>query len=96
MKSINFKDDSFAEYNEKSNEKDPKFKVGDHVRISKFKNVFAKGYTPNWREEIFIVKKVKNTVPWTYVTSDLNGEEIVGSFYEKELQKTNQKELRIE
>ena len=96
MKSINFKDDSFAEYNEKSNEKDPKFKVGDHVRISKFKNVFAKGYTPNWSEEIFIVKKVKNTVPWTYVTSDLNGEEIVGSFYEKELQKTNQKELRIE
>ena len=47
---VNVKDDSLAEYNEKSNEKDPKFKVGDHVRISKFKNVFAKGYTPNWRE----------------------------------------------
>ena len=90
----------FAEYNgiafnEESNEKDPKFKVGDHVRISKFKNVFAKVYTPNWREEIFIVKKIKGTVPWTYIINDLNGEEIVGSFYEKELQKTNQKEFRI-
>ena len=92
---------SFAEYNgiafnEESNEKDPKFKAGDHVSISKFKNVFAKSYTPNWSEEIFIVKKIKNTVPWTYVISDLNDEEIVGSFYEKELQKTNQKEFRIE
>ena len=96
MKPTDFKSDSFAEYNEKSNKKDPKFKVGDHVRISKFKNVFAKGYTPNWSEEIFVVKKVKNTVPWTYVISDLNGEEIVGSFYEKELQKNNQKEFRIE
>ena len=59
MKPINVKDDSFAESNEKSNEKDPKFKVGDHVRISKFKNVFAKGYTPNWSEGIFVVKKIK-------------------------------------
>ena len=96
MKPVDVESDSFAEYNEKSNEKDPKFKVGDHVRISKFKNVFAKGYSPNWSEEIFIVKKIKNTVPWTYVISDLNGEEIVGSFYKKELQKTNQKEFRIE
>ena len=96
MKPVDVGRNSFAEYNEKSNEKDPKFKVGDHVRISKFKNVFVKGYTPNWSEEIFIVEKIKNTVPWTYVISDLNGEEIVGSFYEKELQKTNQKEFRIE
>ena len=58
MKPVDVGDDSFAEYNEKSNEKYPKFKVGDHVRISKFKNVFAKGYTPNWSEEIF-VKKIK-------------------------------------
>ena len=76
--------------------KNPKFRVGDHVRISKFKNVFAKGYAPNWSEEIFLVKKIKNTVPWTYVISDLNGEEIVRSFYEKELKITNQKEFRIE
>ena len=96
MKPIDVGDDSFAEYNEESNEKDPKFKVGDHVRISKLKNVFAKRYTPNWSEEIFIIKKIKNTVPWTYVISDLNGEEIVGSFYEKELQKTNQREFIIQ
>ena len=96
MKPIIVGDDSFAEYNEESNEENHKFKVGDHVRISKYKNVFAKGYAPNWSEEIFSVKKIKNTVPWTYVISDLNGKETVGSFYEKELQKTNQKEFRIE
>ena len=91
MKPINAKDDYFAEYNEKSNEKDPTFKIGDQVRISNFKNVFAKGYTPSWSEEILVAKKIKNTVPWIYVISDLNGEEIVASFYQKELQKTNQK-----
>ena len=51
---------------------------------------------PNWSEEVFVIKKVKNTVPWTYVIKDLNGEEIIGTFYEKELQKTNQEEFRIE
>ena len=71
------------------------FKVGDHVRIFKYKNIFAKEYTPNWSEETFVIKKVKSTVPWTYVINDLNGEEIIGTFYEKELQKTNQKEFRI-
>ena len=95
MKPVDVKSDSFAEYNEESNEKDSKFKVGDHVRISKYKNIFAKGYAPNWSEEIFVVKKIQNTVPWTYVICDLNDEETVGSFYEKELQKTNQKEFRI-
>ena len=96
MEPIDVKNDSFAEYNEEFNEKDSKFKVNDHVRISKYKNIFAKGYVPNWSEEIFVVKKIKSTVPWTYVISDLNGEEIIGSFYEKKLQKTNQKEFRIE
>ena len=67
MKPINVKNDSFAEYYEESNEKDPKFKVNGHVRISKYKNIFAKGYAPNWSEEIFVVKKIKNTVPWTLV-----------------------------
>ena len=76
--------------------KNPKFKVGDNVRISKYKNVFAKGYTPNWSEEDFINNKIKNTVPWTYAISDLNDEEITGSFYEKELQKTSQEKFRIE
>ena len=79
-----------------SNDKDPMFKVGDHVRICKYKKSFAKGYTPNWSEEVFVIKKVKNAVPWTYVINDLNGEEIIGTFYEKELQKTNQQEFRIE
>ena len=78
------------------NDKDPKFKVGGHVRISKLKNIFGKGYTPNWSEEVFVIKKVKNTVPWTYVINDLNGEEIIGTFYEKKLQTTNQQEFRIE
>ena len=64
--------------------------------MSKYKNIFAKGYTPNWSEEVFVSNNIKNTVPWTYVINYLNGEEITGSFYEKELQNTNQKEFRIE
>ena len=78
------------------NDKNPKFKVNDQVRISKHKNIFAKWYMPNWSEEIFIIKKIKNTVPWTYVLNDLNGEEIIGTFYENELQATNQQEFRVE
>ena len=77
--------DDEAAYVEESNEKDARFGVGDCVRISKFKNIFAKGYTPNWSKEIFIVSKVKNTVPWTYELKDLNDEEIIGSFYDREL-----------
>ena len=96
MEPIDVTDDSYAAYNEDFNKKDPKFKVGDHVRISKYKNIFAKGYAPIWSEEVFVAIKIKNTVPWTYVASDLNGEEITGSFYEKELQKTSQEEFRIE
>ena len=96
IKPIDVADDSNAQYNKDFNKKDPKFKVGDHVRISKYKNIFAKRYTPNWSEEAFVVSKIKNTVPWTYVVSDLNGEEITGSFYEKELQKTSQEKFRIE
>ena len=88
--------DSYAEYNEDPNEKDPKFKVGDYVSISKYKKVFAKGYTKNSSEEVFVVNKIKNTVPWTYVISYLNGEKITGSFYEKEFQKTSQEKFRIE
>ena len=96
MKPIDVTGDSYVEYNENFNKKCPKFKVNDHARIPKYKNIFAKGYVPNWSEEVFIVNKIKNTVPWTYTISDLNGEQIFGSFYEKELQKTNQKEFRIE
>ena len=96
MKPVVDKSDSYDEYNVDSNEEDPKFKAADHVRISKYKNIFAKGYTPNCSEEVLAVSKIKNTFPWTYVISDLNGEEIVGTFFEKELQRTNQKAFRIE
>ena len=90
MKPVDVKDNTYIDsmefYSEKEvNDRDPKFKVGDCVKISKYKNIFGKGYTPNWSEEVFVIKKVKNTVPSTYVINDLNGEEIIGTFYEKEL-----------
>ena len=91
MKPIHVKDNTYIVSKKEVNDKNPKFKVGDHVRISKYKNIFAKGYAPNWSEEVFIIIKIKNTVRWTYVINDLNGKEITGTFYEKELQKTNQK-----
>ena len=96
MKPFAVKYNTYINIGKDVNDKDPKFKVGDHVRISKYKNIFARGYTPNWSEEIFVIKEIKNTVPWTYVINDLNGEEIIGTFHEKELQKTNQQEFRME
>ena len=96
MKPIDITDDSYPQYNEDFIKKDPKFKVGDHVRISKYKNIFAKGYARNWSEEVFVLSGIKNTIPWTYVVSDLNDEEITGSFYKKKLQKNNQEKFRIE
>ena len=84
MKPVDVKDNTYIDFKKDVNDKNPKFKVGDHVRISKFKNIFAKGYMPNWYEEIFVISKIKNTVPWTYVINDLNGEEIVDTFYENE------------
>ena len=83
MKPVDVKDNTYIDF--KKEVKNPKFKVGDHVRISKYKNIFAKGYMPNWSEEIFIIKKIKTTVPWAYVINDLNGDEIIGTFYENEL-----------
>ena len=96
MKPIDVKDNTYVDSKKEVNDKDPKFKVGDHVRISKYKNIFAKGYTPNWSEEVFVISKIKHTVPWTYVINNINGEEITRTFYEKELHKTNQKEFRIQ
>ena len=96
MKPIDVKDNTYIDFSKDVNDKVSKFKVGDHVRTSKYKNIFAKGYTPNWSEEDSVIKKVKNTVPWTHVINDLNGEEIIGIFYKKEQQKTNPQELRIE
>ena len=75
-------------YIDEHNEKSAKFKIGDRVRISKFKNIFAKGYTPNWSKEIFIVNKINDTVPYTYNLKDLDDEEIICSFYDRELQKS--------
>ena len=82
MKPADVKDNTYIDStelhsNKEVNDKDPKFKVGDHVRISKYKTIFSKGYTPNWSGEVFVIKKVRNTVPWTYVINDLTGEEIV-------------------
>ena len=96
MKPIDVKDNTYIDFSKEVNDNDPKFKVCDHVRISKYKNIFVKGYTPNWSEEVFVIKKNENTVPWTYVIDDLNGEEITGTFYEKDLQKIGQQEFRIE
>ena len=95
MKPVDVKDKTYIDFKKEVNDKDPKFKVGDRVRISKYKTIFAKGYTPNWSEEIFVASKIKNAVAWTYVINDLNGENIISTFYEKELQKTNQGKFRI-
>ena len=97
MKPKDVKNDNERVYINDHNEKDTtklrssersRFKVGDRVRISKFKNIFAKGYTPNWSREIFIVNKINDTVPYTYNIKDLNDEEIIGSFYDREWQKS--------
>ena len=96
IKPVDVKDNIYIDFKKEVNDKDPKFKVVDHVRISKYRNIFAKGYTTNWSEEVLVIKKVKNTGPWTYVINYLNGEEITGTFYKKELQKTNQTEFWIE
>ena len=96
MKPVAVKDNTHINFSKLSNDKDLKFKIGDHIRISKYKNIFAEGYTSNWSEEVCVIKKIKNNVPWTNVINDLNGEEIAETFYEKKLQKTNQEEFRIE
>ena len=94
MKPVDVKSNTYINSGKEINDKDHKFKVGDHVRISKYKNILAKDHVPNWSEEVLIIKKVKNTVPWTYIINDFNGEEIVGTFCENELQKSNEKKLK--
>ena len=79
MKPIKVKNNTYSNHIKEVNEW-TKFKVGDHVRISIYKNIFAKGYTPNWSEELFVIKEVKNTIPWTYVINDLNGEKLLEHF----------------
>ena len=98
MKPVYVKDNAYINSSKDVDDKDPKFQFVDHVRISKYKNknIFAKRHTPNWSEEVFMIMQVKNIIPWTYVIIDLNGQEIIGKFYEKELQKTNKGKFRIE
>ena len=79
IKPKDVKNNNLTEYIEEFNKKDPKFKIGDYVRKSKYKNIFSKEYLPNWSEEIFIINKVKSAVPWIYLINDLKGEEIKGS-----------------
>ena len=93
MKPVDVKLSTYIDSSKEINDKDPKFKIGDIVRIWKYKIIFTKGCVPNWSEEVFLIKKVKNTVSWTYVIIDLKGEEILRTFYEKVLQKINQKSL---
>ena len=70
---------------------DSKFKIGDIARISKYKNIFAKGYVLNWSEEVFVIKNLKNTAPWTHVINDFKGGEIALTFYNKQLKKKKKK-----
>ena len=87
MKPIDVKDDTYIYFGKENNDKDPKVQFGDHVRISKPKNIFAKGYTLNWSEEASVISKIRNTIPQTQVINNFNGEKIAGTFYEKKLQK---------
>ena len=96
MKPLDVKDNAYTDSSKEVSNKDPEFKVGNHVRISKCKTIFAKGYSPNWSEKFFVIKKYKNTVPCTYFINYLDGEEIIGTFYEKKLQKTNQQKFTTE
>ena len=94
MKFVDVNSSTYIDFDKEDNKEYPKFKIGDDVRISNYKNFFANAHVSNWSEDVFVIKNVKNTVPRTYVISDLNGGEIVATFYEKDLQKTNQKELK--
>ena len=89
VKLVDVKLNTYINSSEEINDKDPQFNIGDIFAISKYKN-------NNWSTESFVIKNVKNTVSWTCVILDLNREEIDGTFYKKELQKTNEKEFRFE
>ena len=84
MKPVAVKDNAYIDF---SNDKDTEFKVGDHIKISKYKNIFPKGYTPNWSEEVFVIQEVKNTVPWTYVINDLMVKKLLEYFMKKNCKK---------
>ena len=91
MKPVDVKPSIYIDFNKENNKQGSKFKVSDHERISKYNNIFAQGYSPIGQK-----KCLSNTVPWTYVITDITGIEIIETFHEKELEKTNQKELTLE
>ena len=93
MKPVNVKGNTNIDFKREVNDKDPMCKVSERVRISKYKNIFAKGYTPNWSEEVFVVSKIENAVPWTYVINDLNGEKLLEHFMKKNCKRLIKKNL---
>ena len=93
MKPVDVKDNTYIDFDKEVNNKGPKFKFGDYVRISKYKNIFAKRYMPNWSEEVFIISKIKNTVPWTYVINDINGQKLLEHFMKKNYKRLIKKNL---
>ena len=90
IKQVDVKSNTYIDSSKEINDKNPNFKIDDIVRISKYKHILAKSCTSNCSAEILVIKKLKNTVPWTYVIINLNGEEIVAKFYDNELQKANE------
>ena len=74
MNPVDVKSSTYIDFNKWNNNEDPKLKVGDGIRISKYKNIPVNGYVPNWSEEVFVIQKIKNTLPWTYIISNLNSE----------------------
>ena len=95
MKPVDVKSNTYIDSREEVNNKNPKFKIGGIVRISKYNNIFSKVDIPNWSEEVFVITKVKDTVPWIYVINDLNGEEIVGNLTKKNCKKQIKKSLEL-
>ena len=87
MKPADVKPSAYIDSSKEINYQDPKFEIGDIFRISKYKNTFAKGYVSNWSEEVFVIKNVKNAVPWTYFIGDLKDEKIVEIFFWKRIAK---------
>ena len=94
-KPIDVRSNTYIDYGKEINNNLPEFKIGDTVRISKYNNIFAKVNARNGSEDVFVIKKVKNTLWWTFIINDLNGEEFLGTFHKNKLQKVNQKEFRI-
>ena len=95
IKSVELNPSIYLDFNKENSKEGPKFKLGDRVRISKYKNIFAKDYVPNSSEEVFVIKKANNTVPWAYVISDLKDKELLGRFTKKNCKKQIKKSLEL-